>query len=98
MMERVFGSLAASVFFYALTTGSVLAQVSQRYGGGHGHGHGHGFGRGGGRGRGGDAAASVPEIDAASGLLALAAVAALIALFYELRRRRAHLRVGQDRA
>lgn len=32
--------------------------------------------------------ASVPEIDAASGILALAAVAGLLAMFYELRRRR----------
>lgn len=79
MTNQILG-LAATLSFYALTTGSVLAQAS------HSHGGGNGFGRGGGRGRG--AAASVPEIDAASGLLALAAVGALIALFYELRRRR----------
>lgn len=81
MTGRIFG-FAATVFFYALTAGGALAQAAFRHGGGHGH----GSGRGGGRGR--DAAASVPEIDAASGVLALAAVAALIALFYELRRRR----------
>ena len=81
MIKRIIGA-ATALNFYLLSTGSAVAQAS-RWDWDWGWGwDGHGSGRG------GDVAASVPEIDAGSGLLALAAVVALIALFYELRRRR----------
>ncbi|SDY79846.1 VPEID-CTERM sorting domain-containing protein [Citreimonas salinaria] len=86
-MTRYFLGFTTMISVYAMSAGSALAQ------GRHGNGGGYGWwwGRGGGHGsgNGGSEVASVPEIDAASGVLALAAVAALVALFYELRRRRA---------
>ena len=51
-----------------------------------------GSGSGGSGGGGGGSASSVPEIDASSGLLAIAAICAGLALAFELKRRRSALK------
>ena len=80
-MKKMISTVVTTGLIWTVTANAGVA-MSYRGDIGRGHGSGRGYGNGG--------VASVPEIDAASGLLALAAVAALVALFYELRRRRIH--------
>jgi len=91
-MKKLLGQASASAVVFALSALPVLAGGGRGHGGGgrghgngngfgNGHGHGHGHGHGGGR-------HDVPEIDASTGLLALAAILAAVAFAWELRRRR----------
>ena len=83
-MKKTTSTFAIATFLWALTAKAGLAMslwrdIRNSHGSGSSNGQGNANGGG---------VAAVPEIDAGSGLLALAAVAALVALFYELHRRR----------
>jgi hypothetical protein len=66
------------VFIYIMTHPTIVAAQSSGNGNGNGNGHGHGHGR----------RISVPEIDASTGALALAALGAALVLAWEINRRR----------
>ena len=80
-MYKITATIVSSVVAYCVTSSAVLAQAAHSNAGGNGNGWAYGHSD--------RAVSSVPEIDASSGALALAAVAAMLLLSYELRKRRA---------
>lgn len=71
------------IFIFVMTHPTIVA--AQSSGGGNGNGGGNGHGRG--NGHGGGQPLSVPEIDASTGALALAALGAALVLAWEINRR-----------
>lgn len=80
-MKRICTAFSGAVL-YLLTHPTFVA--AQSNGIGNGAGNGNGFGVGNGKGK----PSSVPEIDASTGLLALAALGAALVLAWEINRRR----------
>ena len=80
-MLKISSTLISSAVTYCVTSSVVFAQASHSNAGGNSNGWAYGHS--------GRVVSSVPEIDASSGALALAAVAAMLLLSYELRKRRA---------
>ncbi len=74
-MKQFFTGIGVSVLTTFVMAGPILAQVQR------------GIDASGGRAGGGGQLAAVPEIDASTGLLALAAVAAALLFVWERRRR-----------
>lgn len=80
-MKRI-NAAFVGVFIYLMTYPTIVAAHSSGRSHGHGGGHGHGHGHGGGQ------PFAVPEIDASTGALALAALGAALVLAWEINRRR----------